>query len=176
MSPSRSTSLLAGPAAIALAVAAIAGCGSGGGSTSTSGSPAPPKTANGHLATVGVANSGLGKILVDSRAHTLYLFKKDRGTQSACAGACASAWPPLRSSRRPMVGVGATASMVATAPRADGWRQVSYGGHPLYRYTGDGKPGDTNGQGLTAFGGAWFALSPSGNQVASKPSNPGGGY
>jgi predicted lipoprotein with Yx(FWY)xxD motif len=172
---SSSISSVTGLAAVALAVAAIAGCGSGGGK-SASGSPAPPKTANGQLATVGVANSGIGKILVDSRARTVYLFKNDRGTRSACAGACASAWPPLRASRRPTVGVGANASMVATTTRSDGSSQVTYGGHPLYRYTGDGKPGDTNGQGLTAFGAAWFALAPSGKQVAGQVSNPGGGY
>jgi predicted lipoprotein with Yx(FWY)xxD motif len=50
-----------------------------------------------------------------------------------------------------------------TTPRSDGRPEVTYNGHPLYTYTGDSKPGDVNGQGLTAFGAAWFALSPSGS-------------
>ena len=93
---------------------------------------APPTTASGRPATVDVANSGLGKILVDSQGRTLYLFKKDSGTKSACTGACASAWPPLRANGKPTVGGGANASMVGTTTRSDGKPQVTYNGHPLY--------------------------------------------
>ena len=48
-------------------------------------------------------------------------------------------------------------------------------GHPLYRYTGDAKPGDTNGQRVTAFGAAWFAVSGAGQVVSRPASKPGGG-
>jgi predicted lipoprotein with Yx(FWY)xxD motif len=165
-------SLLTRAAAVPLAAVVLAGCG--GAST---GSASSPTTANGRPATVGVASDGnLGKILVDSQGRTLYLFQKDDGTKSACYGACATAWPPLRASGKPTIGGGADASLVATAARSDGKPQVTYGGHPLYLYQGDQKPGDTNGQGLTAFGGGWFTLSPSGTQVAGKPSGSGGGY
>ena len=136
----------------------------------------PPKTANGQPATVGVANSGLGKILVDSQGRTLYLFQKDSGTKSACTGACASGWPPLRASGKPTVGSGANASMVGTTTRSDGKPQVTYNGHPLYLFQGDQKPGDTNGQGINAFGAAWFALSPAGNKVSGTGSRRGHGY
>jgi hypothetical protein len=78
MTRSRSITFLASAAAL-LAVLAVAGCGSGG---NASGSPAPPKTKDGRLATVGIANEGLGKILVNSQARTLYLFQKDSGTMS----------------------------------------------------------------------------------------------
>jgi hypothetical protein len=65
--------------------------------------------------------------------------------------------------------------MVGTTTRSPRARQVTYNGHPLYLYEGDQKPGDTNGQGLTAFGGGgWFALSPAGNQVAGQGSQSGG--
>jgi predicted lipoprotein with Yx(FWY)xxD motif len=37
-----------------------------------------------------------GQILVDSQGHTLYLFGKDTGTTTICAGGCPAAWPPLR--------------------------------------------------------------------------------
>jgi predicted lipoprotein with Yx(FWY)xxD motif len=95
--------------------------------------------------------------------------------KSACFGACASDWPPLRASGKPTVSSGANASMVGTTTRSDGKPQVTYNGHPLYLYTGDQKPGDTNGEGLTPFGGGWFALSPAGNQVSGQASSSGGG-
>jgi predicted lipoprotein with Yx(FWY)xxD motif len=173
MTRTRLFTFLAGAAVLPLSALAV-GCGSSSsGSSSTGSSTAPPKTASGQAATVGVANGSLGSILVDSQGRTLYLFKKDSGTKSACSGACAAAWPPLRVTGKPTVGSGATASMVGTATRSDGQPQVTYNGHPLYRFSGDHTAGDTNGQGITAFGAAWFALSPAGNQVSGKPSGGG---
>ena len=116
------------------------------------GSAGAAQTASGGLATVGVANSGLGNILVNSNGRTLYLFQKDSGMKSACSGACASAWPPVRANGKPTVGGGANASLVGTTARSDGEPQVTYNGQPLYLYQGDQKPGDMNGQGLTGFG------------------------
>ncbi|MEN3280245.1 MAG: hypothetical protein V7607_1385 [Solirubrobacteraceae bacterium] len=170
----RRITLLAAATVVSATALALAACG--GNSNDTSSSTAPPKTTNGRPATVGVANNGnLGKILDNSDGRTLYLFAKDSGTNSACTGACASAWPPLRASGKPSVGVGASASVVGTTRRSDGQPQVTYNGHPLYTYAGDQNPGDTNGEGLTAFGGGWFALSPAGTQVTGTGSNGGGG-
>jgi predicted lipoprotein with Yx(FWY)xxD motif len=136
---------LAATAAVSLTAFAVTACGGAG--TNATGSAGPPKTPDGRSATLGVANNGdLGKILDDSGGRTLYLFAKDTGTKSACTGACASAWPPLRASGKPIVGAGASASIVGTTPRSDGQRQVTYKGHPLYTYSGDRNPGDTNGQ------------------------------
>jgi Secreted repeat of unknown function len=66
------------------------------------------------------------------------------------------------------------ASLVGTTTRSDGKPQVTYDGHPLYLYEGDAKPGDTNGQGVTAFGAAWYVLSAAGNQVSGPASSSGG--
>jgi predicted lipoprotein with Yx(FWY)xxD motif len=173
MTLNRSITFLAAAAAIPLAALAVAGCG--GGSGEATASPAPPKTASGAPVTVGAATTGLGKILVDSKGRTIYLFKKDRGTKSACSGDCASDWPPVRASGKPTVGGGASASLVGTTARADGQPQVTYNGQPLYLYAGDEKPGDTNGQGLTTFGALWWVLSPAGNQVTGQASSSGGG-
>jgi predicted lipoprotein with Yx(FWY)xxD motif len=164
MTRSRSITLLAGAAAVLLATLVVAGCGSGGGSANAH--AAAPKRANGRPATVGVANNTkLGKILVDSQGRTLYLFQKDSGTTSSCTGACAAAWPPLRSSGNPVDHGGAAASLVGTSARSDGKAQATYNAHPLYRFVKDRKRGDTNGEGLLAFGGTWFAVSPAGNPV-----------
>jgi predicted lipoprotein with Yx(FWY)xxD motif len=175
MTRTRSITFLAGAAVVLLAALALVGCGSGGGSASAQ--APPPKTASGQPATIGIANdSNLGEVLVNSQARTLYLFLKDSGTTSACTGACAAAWPPLRANGKPTLGSGANASLVGTTTRSDGNPQVTYNGHPLYLYAGDQKPGDTNGQGLTQFGGGWFALSPTGNQVSGQGSGSGAGY
>jgi predicted lipoprotein with Yx(FWY)xxD motif len=120
-------------------------------------------------------NGKLGKILVDSRGRTLYLFKKDSRTKSACSGACASAWPPLRTSGKPTAGSGAKASLLGTIKRSDGKPQVTYHGHPLYTFVMDKKSGETNGEGLNAFGALWFVVSPAGKQVSGKPSSSGSG-
>jgi predicted lipoprotein with Yx(FWY)xxD motif len=173
MTPNRTITLLAAAAAIPLAALAVAGCG--GGDDEATAAPVPPRTASGGPATVGVANTSLGTILVDSKGRTVYLFKKDSGTTSACSGDCASAWPPVPASGEPTVGGGANGSLVGTTARSDGKPQVTYNGHPLYLYQGDQKPGDTNGQGLTGFGAPWYALSPAGNEVTGQPSSPDGG-
>jgi predicted lipoprotein with Yx(FWY)xxD motif len=170
----RSITFLAGVAAVPL-VALAAGCGGGNNSGGApAASAAPPKTSSGHAATVGVASGSLGKVLVDSKGRTLYLFKKDQGTKSSCSGACATNWPPLRASGKPTVGSGAHASMVSTSKRSDGSSQVTYNGHPLYLFMGDQKAGDTNGQGISAFGGLWYVLSPAGSQITAKPSSSSG--
>jgi predicted lipoprotein with Yx(FWY)xxD motif len=168
---SRSTAIIASTAAVPLVALAAAACGSSGGGASAS--PAPPKTSTAQPATVGVASTGLGQVLVDSQGRTLYLFQKDSGTTSACTGACAASWPPLRATGQPTVGGGANASLLGTAPRSDGGPQVTYNGHPVYTFTGDHKAGDTNGQGVNAFGGLWFALTSTGNQVSGQASGGG---
>jgi predicted lipoprotein with Yx(FWY)xxD motif len=174
MTRSRPITFLASAAVIPLVALAVAACGGGGAATAATVSP--PKTSTGAAATVGVANTSLGSILVDSTGRTLYLFKADVGTRSACSGACAAAWPPLLASGKPTAGTGLTASKLGTATRSGGGRQVTYNGHPLYLFVKDTKPGQTAGQGVTAFGAAWFALTPSGSQIsATPPSSASGG-
>jgi predicted lipoprotein with Yx(FWY)xxD motif len=165
MTRGRSIAFLAGAAAIPLTALAV-GCGgsSGGGNNATAATP-PPKATSAPPA-VRVANTHLGKILVDSKGQTLYLFTKDSTGKSACSGMCATFWPPLQAGGNPAVGRGAKASLIGTIKRSDGTSQVTYHGHPLYGFAKDMKPGDVNGEGVTAFGGSWFAVSPAGNRVS----------
>jgi predicted lipoprotein with Yx(FWY)xxD motif len=125
-----------------------------------------------------VASTGLGDVLVDRQGRTLYLFERDSGTMSACTGACAVNWPPLRVRGTALVGGGARSSNVGRTARPDGISQLTYNGHPLYTFVNDKKPGDTNGEGINAFGGSWFAVSPAGAKVAprSQPRGGSGGY
>jgi predicted lipoprotein with Yx(FWY)xxD motif len=163
----------------ALAALAVTGCGGGGSGVTSSGGSASvvlPKTADGKAATVGVANAGgLGRILVDSRGRTLYLFQKDVGTKSDCTGGCAAAWPPLRATGKPSAGTSLSAAKLGTTPRSDGKPQLTYNSHPLYMYSADQKAGDTNGQGINAFGAAWFALSSAGKMVSGTGTNTNSG-
>jgi predicted lipoprotein with Yx(FWY)xxD motif len=153
MTRTRSIRFLTRATVPVLAALAVASCGS---NTSDS----PPQTANGQSTTVGVANENLGSILVDSQGRTLYLFEKDKGTTSACGGACASAWPPLTAAAKPTVADGAKAGKLGSAKQSDGTTIVTYGGHPLYTYVGDSAPGEANGNDIDQFGAEWYALQP----------------
>src|SRR4051794_13284291 len=168
MTRSRPLGLLTMAVAVPLVALAAAGCGS-----SSPTSTATAKAAGGGSATVSVANTGLGKILVDSHGRTLYLFAKDTGSKSTCSGGCATAWPPLRASGKPTAGGGAKASLLGTTQRSDGNPQVTYDGHPLYGYQGDSKAGDTNGQGIDGFGAPWYALAANGNEITTTSASSG---
>jgi predicted lipoprotein with Yx(FWY)xxD motif len=146
------------------------GSSGGGGGGGLYGSSAPTQSKAAAPAAGGTAlavrSTSLGKILTDGRGFTVYAFDADKGTKSACSGACATAWPPVKATgTTPHVGTGVTQSLVGQATRADGTRQLTYAGHPLYLYQGDSAPGDANGDGSTAFGARWDALTASGEDA-----------
>jgi predicted lipoprotein with Yx(FWY)xxD motif len=180
---------------IALAVAA---CGSSSKTTTSAGtgsgsSPAPATTApsnpsptSGSSAaevSLTTKNGSSGTYLTDSAGRTLYLFGPDTKTTSNCSGACATNWPPLTTPGKVTAGAGVNASAIATITRSGGLRQVTYNGHPLYYFIADKAAGDTNGQGVNAFGGLWYLLTPSGKAdtssstgSSSSSGSGGGGY
>src|SRR5829696_5202656 len=174
--------LIPSVAAVAVIALAVAGCGGSSGGSGGGGygaaSPAKPAagygsggapTAKGSGGTsVGIAESSLGKILVDSKGETLYLFEADKGSASTCDGACAKAWPPLTTTGDPAAASGVSASKLGTTMRSDGETEVTYNGHPLYTFAGDGGPGATTGQGVDAFGAEWDVVSPAGTKVESE--------
>ena len=116
-------------------------------------------------ARVQLAKTRLGTILVDSKGITLYDFVKDKGTTSVCYSACAALWPPLLTTGKPIAGPGVRASLLGTTKRKDGKLEVTYGGHPLYYFVTDRKPGQTTGQGVNQFGGPWWVLSAAGKEI-----------
>jgi predicted lipoprotein with Yx(FWY)xxD motif len=159
-------------AAALLAIAAIAaGCGSSANSSPYSSgsydSPAARSAPNGAAGAVkiGVGDSALGRILADNMGSTLYVFEKDKGRASTCYGACASVWPPVTIKGKPTAVDGALARMLGSTKRKDGELEVTYNGHPLYRYVGDAQRGDTKGEGLNQFGAGWYVVAPSGNKI-----------
>jgi predicted lipoprotein with Yx(FWY)xxD motif len=156
-----------------IAALALSACGDDDDSSNSEGDSAGG--GNDPAATLVVSNTDLGDILTDGSGRTLYLFRKDSGRRSECDGACADQWPPLTVDGRPSAGRGVEQSLVGTTRRSDGSTQVTYNGHPVYRFEGDQSRGDTAGQGLNAFGAAWYVLSPAGDQVTHNGSQSGGG-
>ena len=126
---------------------------------------AGPSATAASTAKVQVVTTKLGKVLADGRGHTLYLFQKDKRSKSACSGACAQAWPPLTTTAKPKGGAGVSASKLGTTTRANGVKQVTYNGHPLYLFVKDTRARQTNGEGVNAFGASWFVLSGAGKAV-----------
>jgi predicted lipoprotein with Yx(FWY)xxD motif len=114
---------------------------------------------------VTLSQTDAGDALAGAGGMTLYILTTDVDGNSTCtSGACASAWPALMgdgSQVQPGPGVSGT---FGTATWADGTRQVTHNGQPLYYYAGDSAPGDANGQGS---GGVWF-IAPVGAASASR--------
>jgi predicted lipoprotein with Yx(FWY)xxD motif len=147
--------LLLIPAALVL-VLAIAGI------ATASGHGSAKQASKGAVVTT--RKTKLGAILVNAQGRSLYLFEKDKNGKSACSGACAKAWPPLMTTGKPSAAGGVNAKLLGTTKRSNG-TQVTYNGHPLYTFFEDTKAGQTNGEGSTAFGAAWYVMGTNGNKI-----------
>jgi predicted lipoprotein with Yx(FWY)xxD motif len=124
---------------------------------------------------VSTATTGLGRTLVNAQGRTLYLFQRDKQGRSTCSGACATNWPPLIATAKPVAGSEVKASLIGTTKRADGRLQVTYNHHPLYLFIKDAKKGQTSGEGIDAFGANWYAISPAGTALKKASSSSSGG-
>lgn len=176
-------------AALAVGLALlVSGCSSsgksGGGSNPASVSSTGGGTAAGAAGVVVRTHSGpMGTFLTDGSGKALYMFASDTATKSSCSGPCATYWPPLTATGAVKASGQVSAGKLGTITRADGSKQVSYAGHPLYYFKLDTAPGDTNGQGSSNFGAKCWLLAPSGAPItstagsapASSSSSSGGG-
>lgn len=174
---------------VALAAATVftvgACSGSGAGSTTGTATTAPattapgtaaPASADGDYTSLAVAqNATLGGYVTGEDGKTLYIFTPDSGSTSACVDKCAETWPPLTVEDEDDVQKDAAVTgQIGTITRADGTKQVTLGGHPLYYFANDKAAGDVNGQGLND---KWYAAGPDGAGVgmtAPGPSTAGG--
>lgn len=118
---------------------------------------------------------GVGEVLVNSAGQTLYLFSRDKRKKPTCSGSCASAWPPLTVTGKPIAGKGVDKKLLGTVKGADGRRQVTYNHWPLYTYVADTKAGEVRGQGITAFGGKWWTVDRKGKEDSASASSTGSG-
>jgi predicted lipoprotein with Yx(FWY)xxD motif len=108
----------------------------------------------------------VGAILVDSRGFTLYAFTADRPNHDSCASIpfCLTVWPAVTATGKPIAGPGVKRSLIGTI-KVRGQRQVTYAGHPLYRYIADTGPGQTSYINILQFGGRWPAVNGAGHEV-----------
>jgi predicted lipoprotein with Yx(FWY)xxD motif len=161
-------------AVAATALLTLSACGSGGSSTAAQ-PPASQKGAG--AAGTGVAQTSLGKVLVDGQGMTLYTLSADGRDKSTCATQCLQFWPAVSPGSLASASTGDTAT-------PDGTAIATVAGHPVYTFALDHNPGDVNGEGVNEFGGTWYAVSPTGKPVtaATSPSSAtsapssGGGY
>jgi len=162
---------------IAAAVVVLAACGSstaspsggssGGGSTASSGSG-------------GATTTSKSKVVSNSAGFTVYWFAIDTPKKSNCNGACVSFWPPVPASAQ-LANMSSLPGKLGSIKRADGSKQLTYDGHPLYTFTGDTAPGQDSGNGKNLSGGLWWAMTPSGAKLGAAPapsssSSSSGGY
>jgi predicted lipoprotein with Yx(FWY)xxD motif len=157
--------------------AVLAACGSSyGGSDNKNGSGSSSASAAESTVVTSAEKAKVGKVIVDAQGRTLYRFTAEAQGRPVCTGACVGTWPPAV--------VGAASGLpehVATVKRPDGGKlQLTYDGHPLYRYAGDQSKADANGEGV---GGQWFVVkaaggdsSASNSQPAKKPNTKGYNY
>ncbi|MDU0258308.1 hypothetical protein RVN83_35815 [Streptomyces sp. PU10] len=170
-----------------LVAAAATGCAGDGGDSGAAGTQTAnaadsldtdvvPAATSSAAPAVDVKDGTYGKMLVDEKGRTLYLFEKDTKNKSKCDDDCAKAWPPFTVKKTPTPGHGVKKDLLKTTKRDDGSEQVTYNGHPLYRFADDQKAGDTNGQDVDAFGAKWFVVDPDGKKITTKPNTSDGGY
>jgi len=162
---------------LGLAGLTLAACGSSSSTTSSSSnstkstaSSTSKKSSNASTVSTGAtvatsSSSGYGTILTSKAGQTYYIFTADTKDKSNCTGACAKAWPPVTGT--PSVSGGASSKLVGTITRSNGQKQVTYDGHPLYTFASDSGPHQITGEGINAFGGYWYVISPSGKQITS---------
>ncbi len=116
-----------------------------------------PQGSGTNAASINVVNDAkFGSVLTDNSGHTLYFFAIDAGNTSGCSGGCSVTWPTFYVAN-PTVGTGLLAADLDVITRADGSKQTTYKGWPLYTYAGDAKAGDINGD---AVGKTWFVAKP----------------
>lgn len=176
---------LLGVGVLAAAMIGLAACGASSGKSasnatvpSAAASSASPAAAKAVVMTS--QNPKLGVILTDTEGHTLYTLT-NAGQPVACTGMCTQIWPPLLMLSGATTPTGTNVTGL-TVVAMNGGEQVAYKGAPLYRFAGDAKAGDTNGQGIISFGGTWHAATTSSAAPApsaaptTSPAMSGGGY
>ena len=145
-----------------------------GGQSTPSTSPAESTSSKAPFTIIEKGSDEWGDYVADSEGFTLYAFDQDTGAKSTCTGECATNWPAYTTSGKPTCGTGLDESLLGTT--GGGMEaQVTYGGHPLYHYIGDVKPGDTNGQGISDV---WHVVGLDGTPIteAGDDRSGGGGY
>lgn len=165
------------PIVIALLIAACGGSSKSSTKSSSTGGSSTSNAASGYGSGSSSGSKATSAALITTKQHgklgtilaygqkkmTVYLFEGDKGKTSSCTGACAALWPPVTG--KPKAAGDAMNAHLGTITRSNGVKQVTYNGHPLYRYAKDGDASDVYGEGIKSFGAEWYVLAPSGKKV-----------
>jgi predicted lipoprotein with Yx(FWY)xxD motif len=149
----------------ATALLTLSACGSGSSGSGSTASQAGGGAGGAGTPGLSVASTSLGKVLVDGQGMTLYVLSADGTDKSTCSAQCLQFWPAATPGGTQQV---SAATGHTTTP--DGTPIATVGGHPVYAFALDHKPGDVNGQGISEFGGTWYAASPTGQPVTGRAS------
>jgi len=124
-----------------------------------------------HIVTGKLPHTGI--VLVDGKGYAIYAFVPDKHGPSACTGACARVWPPIRLTIEKVIDSSPVLdeSLVSTEPDPEnhlvGDRVVKFAGRVVHTYIRDSAPRRAAGQGVHSFGGHWYLISPSGKLVTT---------
>lgn len=173
-------------------VAASCGSSSHSSTPAASSGSGSPSSGSASAYTVSAQSVGsVGTVLVNGDGRTLYLLSSEQGGKITCtdSNGCTKIWPPVElpsGVSKPVAGSGIDGSMLSTVRTPSGDQYVTYGGWPLYTFSGDSGAGTANGSGITSFGGTWHAVTTSGGPAggsapaptttAPKSTGGGGGY
>jgi predicted lipoprotein with Yx(FWY)xxD motif len=156
--------------ALGVALTALLAACSGSGASPSAAAPsaaapsaAPASAPAAAGTTLALADSALGKIVVDGQGKSLYMFTPDEDQAApTCVDKCAANWPALIVTGTPTLGAGLTAAASTVARTDGGGTQVKYGEYPLYYFAADTAAGQTNGQGQ---GGKWYVVGADGEPI-----------
>ena len=129
--------------------------------------PSAPVAQASRAVKISLRQTSVGKVLVENSGFTVFRFTRDASNKNACMsiGKCSQTWPSLTSTVTPTAGPGVKASLLSTIRLSNGSKQVTYAGHPLYRYSLAGEAAETSYVGANEFGGTWDGVSVSGGLV-----------
>ncbi len=119
--------------------------------------------------TIKKADTSFGAVLTDGQGKTLYYFANDQRASgaSSCNGQCAVMWPVFFTDTV-RVSSPLNPADFASITRADGTKQTTYMGRPLYYYSGDVKPGDINGSDINKV---WYVANSAGTVPTTRPTS-----
>ena len=106
-----------------------------------------------------VQKSAIGYVLAEANHQVVYTYSKDKqGGKPTCTGSCTVAWPPATG--MPQAGpADVFPAKFGLVTRADGTKQITYNGYPLYLLK-DAKPLATTGN-----GGDWHVVKLSASNI-----------
>jgi predicted lipoprotein with Yx(FWY)xxD motif len=117
--------------------------------------------------TIKLISTNKGKLL-SVGGFVVYRFSHDgTGHKNTCVKikGCAGTWPALTTVGKPHTGPGVKASLLGTTKLPNGKHQVTYAGHPIYKYAFNYGKGSTLYVGVHQFKGFWYGVNAKGKVV-----------